>query len=363
MDLPYITKEFEGIGGKIKKKPEHFIVEEVPLYSPSGIQSKNNPPEHLYINFTKQNLNTKDVQKEISKIFNVKKMNIGIAGLKDKNVISKQTMSVSIRKPEERKEKIVEERLKQLSNKEGIKVNWYDWHTNKLRKGHILGNKFRIIISELPNEDYEKDKLLKKTNDIVREMVSKGVPNYFGEQRFGTKNDSGESSNLNRSIKFIKGEKKFTGWIKNFLISVYQSYLLNQYLAKRVNEGKFDKLLVGDIAKKHSTGGLFEVLKENLEREQERYKKGEISFTAPLYGKKMWFPPENSEAEIFEKKIFDEESFCKIEEIPSDGTRRLGRVFPESVNVKKHEEGIELEFFLFKGSFATTILREIMKNF
>jgi tRNA pseudouridine13 synthase len=261
--LPYISKG--KIEGKIKGKPEHFKVTEVPLYLPSG------EGNHLYLNITKKNLTSTEVKDRISKIFKFDKKRVGLAGLKDKKAVTTQTFSVNIQNKEKIKEKI--DKIQKIKN---LKVNWYKRHRNKLKKGHLLGNKFEIIISDI---EY-KNKDIKKIKKILTQL-EEGIPNYYGEQRFGKQGD-----NHLKGLKIIKGELNVKRrWLKRFLISSYQSHLCNLYLKKRIEKGLFYKILEGDIAKKHSTGGLFVVT--DL-KEQKRFDNKEISFTCPIFGKKMW---------------------------------------------------------------------------
>ena len=115
----------------------------------------------------------------------------------------------------------------------------------------------------------------------------------------------------------------------------------------------------GDIAKKASTGGMFTV--EDVEVEQRRYEAREISFTAPIFGPKMWWasgPSGELEREIFEASDITMEELARIKVI---GTRRLGRLLPE-IDVQSVERGIQLRFFLPKGAYATVVLREFMKD-
>lgn len=142
--------------------------------------------------------------------------------------------------------------------------------------------------------------------------------------------------------------------MKRFLIGSYQSYLCNLYIKKRVDEGLFSKILIGDIAKKHDTEGLF--LVENLEEESKRFDNKEISFTAPLYGRDM--KQAEKESKDLEDSIIENIDTNKL----GSGNRRLGRLLIEDIKISESEEGFWLEFSLTKGAFATIVLREIMKN-
>ena len=147
--------------------------------------------------------------------------------------------------------------------------------------------------------------------------------------------------------------------MSKLLVAGYQSYLCNRYLSERVRMGLFNKLLVGDIAKKHDTGGIFWV--HDLAVEQSRYDAQEISFTAPIYGYEMSHALDESaglEDEIFEESGLSMKAFKRLK---VKGTRRMGRMTPK-IEVAEEPNGISLSFTLRKGAFATIVMREFMKN-
>jgi tRNA pseudouridine13 synthase len=339
LKLPYITEQFAGIGGKIRKKSSHFIVEEVSLYKASGTGV------HLYLNITKKDMTTRDIQIKLAKLFNLDPSEVGKAGLKDKYAISTQTFSVLFNENQPDPEEIASIVEKKIP----IKVNWARYHTNKLRAGHLLGNKFKITITELD------EKYLKKAEKITTKIHKTGIPNYYGVQRTGE-----EGENIQQGWLILKDKKKIRDrWLRKYLVSSYQSYLCNLYLADRVKNGLFSKLLLGDLAKKHDTGGIFSV--EDVKKEQMRFDNKEISFTAPMFGYKMREP--KYEAQILEGKILNSVNVTKkdFRKNHIKGTRRTGRLLPE-ITLNKSEEGLTLSFMLPKGSYATTVLREFMKN-
>ncbi len=340
LSLPYITNELEGIGGKIRDRPEDFIVEEVPLYEPSGVGT------HLYANITKKNQTTRDVQIELAKLFKLRTHNIGTAGLKDKNAVTTQTFSALIQNGmrAENATDLIESRL-------DVNVNWVSFHSNKLRAGHLIGNKFKITITGLR---MPTSKAADKAWGIAELIHKHGVPNFYGEQRTGRTREK-----IRDGWEVLLGEKRIKDkWERKFLISVYQSYLCNRYLAERVNRGLFDRLLQGDIAKKHDTGGIFWV--SDVETDQPRYEVQEISFTAPMFGHKMSQPL--GESAILEEEILAESemSMDVFKKAKITGTRRFGRLAPR-IDVAETSRGLQLSFMLPKGGYATTILREFMK--
>lgn len=357
-ELPYITDDLVGIGGTLRATPEHFIVDEVPLYDPSG------EGQHLYVNLTKVGLTTKDVQRSLAKVLKLEPNNIGFAGMKDKHARTTQTFSLSMGHVSTAD---VDEAVKRIEEELPVTVQWAKQHGNKLKAGHLLGNRFRIAISDLAQPAIA---LLPLAEAILEQIQRTGIPNYFGPQRFGL-----EGANVERGYEILLGKKRVKDrWLRRFLVSSYQSYLCNLYLSRRVANGDFHHLLLGDIAKKHDTGGIFDV--EDLVAEQPRYEAKEISFTAPMYGSKM--KPATHEADLLEASILAESGVTinQLRRAKVDGTRRLGRLLiPDiTVNTETNETSTEqdsdplakngqliIEFFLPKGAFATTVLREIMK--
>ena len=339
LELPYITEGIPGIGGKIRQKTSHFIVEEIPLYEASGTGI------HLYLNITKENMNTRDVQLSLAKLFELDPSEVGKAGLKDKNAITTQTFSVVF----DGNQPDPEEIISIVESEIPVKVNWAKYHTNKIRAGHLLGNRFKITITEPePNALGKARKIADKIHDI-------GIPNYYGVQRTGE-----EGENILQGWLILKDRKRIDDrWLRKYLLSSYQSYLCNRYLAERVEKGLFSQLIHGDLAKKHDTGGVFWV--EEQETEQKRFENKEISFTAPMFGYKM--REAKHEAYALENSILDSVTINKkdFRRHHVKGTRRTGRLLPK-IDLEETTDGLELCFSLPKGSFATILLREFMKN-
>ena len=338
MKLPYMTSGLQGTGGALREKPRHFIVEEVPLYQPCG--SGN----HLYINITKEMVTTEELASQMARLLAISKSEIGFAGMKDKHAVTTQTFSVPVCN---RSEAEILSALHLLN----AKINWARLHKNKLKTGHLIGNMFSIIISSI--DDVSSS--FEKANAVAESIRKTGLPNFFGEQRFGV-----EGNNAEKGLQVVRGNLSVRDrWLRRFLISSLQSELCNKYLAGRLDKNLF-KIIPGDICKKHLTGGLF--ASENPEEEQKRYDSGEISFTAPIYGTEMWHA--SADAGNLEQEVLAaaEISLEELGRAGVRGTRRLGRLLVPDINIIKIAEGILVQFSLPKGAFATTVLREIMKN-
>ena len=342
--LPYATAELPGIGGVLRAQTDHFVVEEIPLYEAQG------EGQHLYVNITRAGLTTKEVENALVRLFDLRYEHVGYAGLKDKEARTTQTFSIDLGAHSGINAATVTERLE---GELGVHVNWAKPHRNRLKIGHLLGNRFEIVVSA---PHCAPPECLARCQRIAEQLVSHGLPNYFGPQRMGK-----NKVNVTQGLGILQGAlRKQDKWLRQFLVSSVQSHLCNLYLAERVGMGGFERLLSGDIAKKYATGGMFDVV--DLDSEQPRYAAHEISFTAPIYGPKMWAA--KLDAGALEARILDEsglsvEDFARVR---ANGTRRLGRLLVNDLAIQQHPVGVLVTFSLTKGAYATTVLREFIKD-
>jgi tRNA pseudouridine13 synthase len=340
LSLPYITPKLLGISGAIRARPDLFNVVEVPAYEPLGYG------DHIYVNITKSGRTTRDTQIDMASLLGLRREDVGHAGLKDRHAVSTQTFSILM--PTDDPKDVSD----LLESSLGVKVNWAKRHPKKLRSGHLKGNTFSITVTDLT--DAQKI-ALQRAKKIQKAVAKLGIPNYFGTQRIGK-----DGCNVLDGFDLITGRyRERNRWLRRFLVSSYLSHLCNRYLADRVESGNFSRIIRGDLAKKHDTGGVFTV--EDATVEQPRFDAGEISFTAPIYGYKM--REAKYEAKEMEDAVFAGAGVTleQLRRIGADGTRRLGRLLPD-ISVASHDEGITLSFTLPAGGYATVILREFMKN-
>ncbi len=331
-----ISVKSQKFVGEIKLKNEHFVVEEIPLYLPSG------QGQHLYLNITKNGINTQDLIIQLSKLFSVSKKKIGSAGLKDRNAITTQWISLDLGKNFDLSniEKKVEESIP------NTKINQLSFHTNKLRTGHLVGNSFKILI-----ETSDQDALIKA--DGIKTIINKyGMPNFFGHQRFGSKGDNA-----------IKGKEILTQQIscghhkRKFLLSAYQSQLFNSWLSQRISDNNFDKILPGDVVINLDNG---RTLKELCPSEQNVT--SSISYAGPIFGKRM------VESDLYSKSLEqlilanDEVDFQIFSTPELPGSRRAGVVFPRELQIEQSANGIWLSFELPKGSYATVLIDQFVRK-
>ncbi|WP_457638261.1 tRNA pseudouridine(13) synthase TruD [Oceanithermus sp.] len=329
---PYLTKT-PGIGGSIRHEPEDFLVVEVPAYLPSG------EGEHLYVFIEKKKLTTREVFEHISQNMRIPEKLIGVAGLKDKHALTRQWISFPAR---------YEDRLPQLEELEGVRILETELHRNKLGVGHLRGNRFEIIVRDVaPNA-------LELSMSVIERLTHLGVPNYYGPQRFGL-----HGRNPLRGYELVtRGKGRGRPWLKKFLIGSLQSLLFNDWLALRLERGLYDRVVKGDIAKKHATRGEFIV--EDPELENPRAAALEISATGPLHGRKYF--EARDEARQIEDEILAAYGLERGQFKARKGARRPIRFPLQEAGVEEVAGGIKIKFFLPKGAYATSLLREVMKK-
>lgn len=338
LPLPYITGELPGVGGQLKAEPAHFIVEEIPLYEAGGSGA------HLYVSLTREGWNTKQVADALADLFGVSRRDVGFAGLKDRNARCTQTFSLPGLAPED---------AARIEPALPFQVNWARQHNNKLKVGHLLGNRFRITVTDLAAP---ADEALSRSQAIAVAIARRGVPNFFGPQRFGW-----EGGNVAKGRAALLGQApRRDPWLARLLISAYQSHLFNRYLVRRIEARLFEQVIEGDVCKKAETGGMFEV--EDPAAEQPRYERGEITFTGPLFGKKMWAA--KGQAAVLEASVLAEAELSDddLRRARVDGTRRPARVWLPAIELAADAQGLQVAFTLVKGAYATVVLREFIKS-
>jgi len=332
--LIYLTHDLPGTGGRIKERVEDFMVEEVPLYqfSDSGGFS--------FLFLEKTNLSSLDLVKVMREHLDLEDHEVGLAGWKDKRAVTRQWISLPF-------EKTSEDRLAPIADR-GIRILQKRRHSNKLRIGHLLGNRFSVLIRQ-PNPQAEN-----RAASIIQRLQKHGLPNFYGSQRFGARGD-----NPQRGLALLQGRYHLNSVRKRkLLISACSSLLFNLTLKDRMERDLFTRLLPGDIAKKHDTGGLF--LVSDTAKEQPRADRLEISATGPIWGKKM--KRAQAEAGGLEERILTSQGLTPDVFHKEPGSRRSLRVVLRELTMRTESEGLRLEFFLPKGSYATVLLDEIMKT-
>jgi tRNA pseudouridine13 synthase len=335
IDLPLVTGSLAGIGGRIKSEAAHFVVEEIPLYPASGAG------EHVYVRHRRSDRTTRELVLALARTFALDPRDIGYAGMKDKRAIATQTFSLQLHKAE------LADVARRIEAEIGGEVLDVQRHLNKLRRGHLIGNRFVITVdATIPGAD-------QRAREIAAELGRRGVPNFFGPQRYGE-----DGRNAERGRALIARPKR--GWLAELHLSAWQSSLFDRWLADRMQRGDFERVLAGDVAKKLDNGALFDVV--DPEKENERVARREITHSGPMFGSKMratsGFPAELEAALLATQEV----TLPMLAKARLEGTRRAGRIFVDDIAVEPVEAGLRLSFQLPKGSYATNVLREFMKS-
>jgi tRNA pseudouridine13 synthase len=335
-DLPYLTGGIEGIGGTIKAQPEHFEVEEILPYQPCG------EGEHLFVKLRRSGWNTADVGRALAETLRVKVGDIGWGGRKDKQARTTQTFSLPL--PLNRPEAEIDKGLAGLP----FEILELRRHGNKLKTGHVAGNRFRILLSQVSSDRLEQ------AQAIADLLLARGLPNFFGEQRFGT-----GMQNLERAAALAVRPRRAHGGQATFLISALQGALFNIWLKERMERGDFARIVLGDIAQKTDTGGLFRV--DQPEEANQRLQSGAIVYTGPMYGFKM-MAAEGIAGE-WESAVLQSVGLTPavFKPLRAPGTRRRAVLHLPDLAVGAVDEGLEFSFTLPSGAYATTVMREFMR--
>ncbi len=334
---PLFTPDLPGCGGVIRMRDEDFEVEEVPSYEPCG------EGDHLYLWIEKRDLAPEFFSRTIANKLNISPGAVGTAGLKDRHAITRQWVSV----PKE-----CEANVGRLDG-EGIRVLKSGRHTNKLKPGHLRGNRFNILIR---NPDASKAEAVAAILDRIR---TQGMPNFYGPQRFG---HQGSTLDLGWQCLAGKAPRRIRPFLFRFALSAVQSFLFNDVLARRLRDGLFRTVLVGDAMAKWPAGGMF--VTQDAVAEQARFDAKEIVIAGPMFGKKT-FPVEGvaleREAAVLSDNGLSPRSFGGFGKLVM-GTRRHNLVYLDDLTSAWEPDGLRLGFTLPAGSYATVLLREIMKN-
>ncbi len=334
IDLPRLTPGPPPLCGRIRVHPEDFRVDEVPAYLPGGAG------DHLFVRFEKIDLDTPQAVRRIARALDVDPKQAGWAGLKDRRAVTTQWASFLF----------ADGARLEGATIEGVRVLEHARHTNKLRTGHLRGNRFDLLLrSDAPGE-------VEGAARVLDELTRRGVPSYFGEQRFG-------HDNLGTARRWILegGKPPRDRFQRKLLVSALQSAIFNELLAERIREGTMDGAIAGDLMRKEESGGLF--VSEDLETDRERAARFEISATGPRFGARMRWP--EGEARAREEAALTRwgitEAHLERVRASGEGTRRPYRVRLEDPAVERVPEGVRLRFTLPSGAYATVVLRELAR--
>jgi tRNA pseudouridine13 synthase len=406
----FLTDDIEPIEGGIKRRPADFVVEEIPAYEPCG------SGEHLYLFVEKTDKTTFDLVEAVARHYGVGTKDVGCAGLKDKKAVTRQLVSVYLPGKDEK--------TLEPFGQEGMTTLWADRHRNKLRRGHLRGNRFRIKLRGV-----SVGRVL-DVQRILQRVAAEGLPNYFGPQRFGdgdTSDRLGRHLLLNDARGFLdvllgpiethpylqpkareayaaeryaeaydllpsrlRDERRALAALRDggnpkyavrtmsdmgrrLFVSAFQSRIFNAVLSRRMDAGTHRTVLLGDLVRKHENGAVFSITPdESIEDAQARCDRLEVTPTGPMWGPGM--TRASHEVDALERAVLEDtgvsvEDFTRCTLVK--GTSKLGQrrsltvpVTETAVEAGSDEHGpyIECGFALPSGAYATTLIREITKN-
>lgn len=403
----YLTEDVAPVPGEVRAAPEDFEVEELPLYEPSG------EGEHLYLWIEKRGIATDEAVRRIARRLVAKPSEVGYAGLKDAQALTRQWISV-FRARAEDAPRVEDEQLRVLVARP---------HRNKLKVGHLRGNRFAIRIrGGGPAVD--------DARAALGRLAAGGVANYVGLQRFGSDRTThllgralvaedpqafldllllgaprdgaapealpgrGRVLDARRAALERDWERaaralppSYTAELaacralargaapevaaravapkrRGFFVAAFQSLLFNAYLTRRLD--RIARLEAGEVAFLHRNGAAFLVADEAAE--QARCAAGEISPSGPLFGKRLLRPASGSSAYADEQAVLAEHAPGLGPELtPALGARPAGqrralRILLEDVDVIREGEDLRVRFALPKGCYATSVLEELFKR-
>ncbi|WP_428354353.1 tRNA pseudouridine(13) synthase TruD [Methyloprofundus sp.] len=319
--------------GTIRNTPDDFIVNEIQSFELSGTG------EHAFVCIEKCSENTDYVARLLARFAGVRQRDVSYAGLKDRHARTRQWFSVWLPgKPDPDW---------QAFNSETIRVLKAARHSKKLKRGSLAGNQFIIRV-----RDWTGDKaILEQQLQVIK---TQGVPNYFGEQRFGR-----EGANIAKAISLFSGEKVSRN-LRSIYLSAARSYLFNHILSKRVSHASWNQALTGDVLMFDNSNSIFkaEVLDESI---LQRIAQLDVHPTGVLWGKGT--NQTEAQAALFEQQIVDQfddiaQGLCAFG--VEQGRRALRSHIKELEWQFIDSSSLELSFTLNPGSYATALLREIV---
>ena len=397
--LPRLLSDLKPAAGTLKIDYEDFQVDEIPLYTPAGQGT------HTYFLVEKAGLSTLQAVNDLARALNVRRRDIGYAGMKDARAVTRQWFSIEH----------VEPGAVKAVEMPRLRIIEVSRHSNKLRLGHLAGNRFTINV-----RDTEPDRLA-ELQDALAELTRRGVPNYFGPQRFGGRGDTwaigqallrndpetaldiilGQPDDRDRGAvrqarqlydqgNYEQAARTWPGMFRDeqralralarsdgnkrrgfgaidkatrrFYVSAFQSYLFNACVAIRVRE-RLDQLWEGDLAWLHGSGAVFAVT--DPAAEQPRADLFEISASGPLFGYRMTTAAGRAgelESQILQNNHISLDAF-RSGPLRVKGARRAVRFRPDQAKIQLGADVrgtyLALTFTLPRGCYATSLLREL----
>ncbi|MGJ8668981.1 MAG: tRNA pseudouridine(13) synthase TruD [Oceanococcus sp.] len=329
--LPYAHGN-PALSAKIRTLAEDFIVEETLGFEPSG------DGEHVFLTIQKRNTNTVWLAQQLARFAGVKSVAVGYAGLKDRHAVTEQSFTVQMPGQESPDWSAL--------NLPDIKILRQARHNRKLKIGSLQGNRFELVLRDAVGDKAVAERCLQA-------IASEGVPNYFGEQRFGR-----DGSNAQRAQAMFEG-KRVDRKTRGILISAARSEIFNAVLAARVQDGSWNRGVAGEVWALHGSRSWFTDVDDEVALLQ-RLRDKDIHPSGPLWGRGEL--PSKRELEALERSVV---AHCSgladgLERAGLEQDRRSLRLLPSDLGWEwLSDDALRVSFVLPPGCYATVVLREL----
>ncbi|MDA8493707.1 tRNA pseudouridine(13) synthase TruD [Kluyvera georgiana] len=334
--LTYLHGKPQGTG-QLKASPEDFLVVEDLGFEPDG------EGEHILVRILKNGCNTRFVADALAKFLKIHAREVSFAGQKDKHAVTEQWLCARV--PGNTMPDLSQFQL------EGCQVLEYARHKRKLRLGALKGNQFTLVLREVSGRDDVERRL--------QAIAERGVPNYFGAQRFGI-----GGSNLLGALRWAESGAPVRDRNKrSFWLSAARSALFNQIVSERLKKPDFNQVVDGDALQLAGRGSWFVATDEEQAVLQARVDARELMITAALPGSGDWGTQRT--ALEFEQTVLAEETALQslLQREKVEAARRAMLLYPQQLSWNWWDDvTVELRFWLPAGSFATSVVRELINT-
>ena len=331
-----------GITARFKTVPEDFIVTEI---LPFELEDAG---EHSWLYIEKRASNTEWVARQLARHAQVPLKQVSYAGLKDRQSIARQWFSVHLPGKDGPD-------WSSLDNAE-FRILEQRRHRKKLQRGALKSNHFQIVLRELAYSDGRSvdSAVVEQLAERCELIRRSGVPNYFGEQRFGK-----NLSNMDRALAmFQTPAKRLPRHKRSLYLSAARSWLFNSVLSSRIEQQNWDQRLEGDVFMLDGKRACF--TDDGSDSLDDRLKSGEIHPTAPLWGQGDCMSA--GACEVLEQKVIAEHQTLAEGLVAArlECQRRATRLLPSAMSWQADADIFRIDLTLSAGQYATTVLRELV---
>ncbi|WP_054627411.1 tRNA pseudouridine(13) synthase TruD [Cronobacter sakazakii] len=323
--------------GRLKASPSDFQVVEDLGFAPDG------DGEHLLVRIRKTGCNTRAVADALAKFLGIAAREVSFAGQKDKNAVTEQWLCARLPGKEMP--------AMRAFTLEGCEVLEFARHRRKLRLGALKGNRFSLVLRDITHRDEIEQRL-----GLIGE---KGVPNYFGPQRFGR-----GGSNIYQAKRWAQtGQPPRERNKRGFALSAARSLMFNTLVSERLQRFGVNQVMDGDALQLAGRGSWFVATPEELTDLQARVDNGELLITAALPGTGDWGTQRAALA--FEQTTLADETelLTLLTREKVEAARRAMLLFPRELRWQWQDDAtLEVSFWLPAGSFATSVIRELFNT-